>query len=108
LAGISATVVGVGAGILGTVLYLRGTEKLHDYQAAIESNGKIPWNPDNENWRTTRDAGVGFLVASGVGVVGGITMFLIGSRPGDDRGSAARIALVPGMGSVALWCQGAF
>jgi hypothetical protein len=85
VAGISTAAVGVVAGVLGVVLYERGTNELHDYQAAVNSDGKIPWNPGDQNWESTRNTGVALLIAGGAAVAGGVTLFLVGrSRAAND------------------------
>jgi hypothetical protein len=98
IAGIATAAVGVAAGVLGALLYERGVNKLHDYQAAVNSNGTIPWNPSDQNWEQTRNAGVGLLIAGGVAAAGGVTLFMIGRHLGNDDVAGGQVSLAPNAG----------
>jgi hypothetical protein len=96
IAGVTTAVVGVAAGIVGAFLYAQGTSELHEYQTAINSNGAIPWNPRDENWEGTRNAGVALLVVGGVGIAGGVSLFLLGNHE-RDAGEKVSLTAAPGV-----------
>jgi hypothetical protein len=108
IAGITTAIVGVASCVVGVVLYQQGTTKLDDYQAAIRSDGKIPWNSADENWEAERNLGLGFLIAGGVAVAGGVTLFLIGHHAEHDQVGSGQFSFVSGARSGFLSYRGSF
>jgi hypothetical protein len=93
IAGIATAAAGVVAGVVGIVFYEQGQSKLHDYQNAIKTNA--PWNPQDEDWESTRNTGVALLVAGGVAVVGGAGLFLLGNH---QREAAEKVSFTAAPG----------
>jgi hypothetical protein len=102
IGGLATAVLGAAAGTLGLVYYERGMSELHEYKAAVASKGAIPWNPRDDNWRSTRSRGVGLMIGGGIGLVGGVSLFLLAGRRGQAETQTSRIALIPGSDSAAL------
>lgn len=94
IAGIATSAAGVAAVVLGAVLYERGMNELHDYRAAVNSDGRIPWNPSDQSWESTRNTGVALLIAGGVAAAGGVTLFLVGRSRANEE-AAGQISLLP-------------
>ena len=108
IAGLATAVVGVAAGVLGAVLYKQGTNKLHDYQAAVKSDGKIPWNPNDDNWEGTRNTGVTLLIAGGVAAAAGVTLFVVGKRHPNDETVGGQVSFLPQAGGGFFSYRGRF
>jgi hypothetical protein len=102
IGGGATAILGAAVGILGVVYYERGMSELHEYKAAVASDGAIPWNPRDDDWRSNRDRGVGLMIGGAVGLVGGVTLFLLAGRSGHDEAQMSRMTLVPGSDSAVL------
>jgi hypothetical protein len=107
VAGIATAAVGVAAVAVGGIFYDRGVSELHDYQAAIRSDGKTPWNPADQNWESTRNWGAVGLVAGGVAVAGGLSLFLLGSTIRTEAPGTG-VSFVSGSGVRLLCFRGFF
>ncbi len=108
IAGIAATAVGVAAVVVGAIFYERGQSELHDYQSAIRSDGKIPWNSNDQNWESTRNGGVFGLVAGGVAVAGGMSLFLLSGVASRAETPGTGLSFVSGSGVQLLSYRGGF
>lgn len=106
IAGVATAVVGAAAGVLGAVFYEQGASKLHEYQAAIR--GGLPWNPQDGDWEGTRNKGVALLIAGGVGVVGGATLFFLAGHETHDPGAGERVSVAAAPGAAFLSYRRAF
>jgi hypothetical protein len=103
IGGVATAVLGAAAGVLGIVYYEQGTSKLHEYQAAVASNGAIPWNPRDADWQSTRDKGVGFMIGGAVGLAGGAALFLFAGGNGNaDAGKAGQVSVASTANSAVL------
>jgi hypothetical protein len=102
ISGIATAAVGVAAGVLGGVFYERGVNELHDYRAAVNSDGKIAWNPSDQNWEKTRNAGVALLIAGGVAAAGGVTLFVLGKYHASDEPAGGQISFLPNSGGASF------
>jgi hypothetical protein len=108
IAGVAATAVGVAALVVGAILYGKGTSELHDYQTAIKSDGKIPWNSQDQNWESTRNAGSAFLVSGGVALAGGLCLYFLNGSPAPENTVGSGLSLAAGAGSSLLSYGGTF
>jgi hypothetical protein len=108
IAGVATAVVGAAAGVLGAVFYERGTTQLHEYQTAIRSNGAVRWNPQDGNWEGTRNQGVTLLIAGGVGVVGGATLFVLGIHEVHEQRAGEKVSVAVAPGAALLSYRGSF
>jgi hypothetical protein len=108
IAGAATTAIGVASSVLGVVLYEQGSAKLRDYQAAIRSDGKVPWNPADEDWETKHNWGVGFLIAGGMTAAGGVALFLVGQHTDHARTEGGDLSFVAGSGFGLLSYRGSF
>jgi hypothetical protein len=108
IAGIASMAVGVAAVVAGGIFYERGVSELHDYQAAIRSDGQIPWNPNDQNWESTRNWGVAGLVAGGVAVAGGVSLFLLSGSANRPETPGTGVSFVSGSGVRLLSLRGSF
>jgi hypothetical protein len=70
--------------------------RLHDYQAAVNSNGKIAWNPSDQNWEQTRNDGAALLIAGGVAAASGVVLFVIGRSHASDYNAGGQVSFAPG------------
>jgi hypothetical protein len=108
VAAIASIAVGVAAVVAGGIFYERGVSELHDYQAAIRSDGQIPWNPNDQNWESTRNWAVAGLVAGGVAVAGGVSLFLLGGSANRAETPGTGVSFVSGSGERLLSFRGSF
>jgi hypothetical protein len=108
VAGVASMAVGAVAVAAGIIFYERGLSELHDYQAAIRSDGKIPWNPNDQNWESTRNGGLVGLVAGGVALAGGLGLFLLSGRPDREQPTSSGVSFVFGSGVRLLSYRGWF
>jgi hypothetical protein len=97
--------VGVASAIAGVVLYAKGSSKLDEYRRAVNSDGQIPWNPDDENWKTMQTAGIVAIAAGGAAIVGGAALFLLA---GPTAPRAEGVAFVASPHAAGLCYHGAF
>lgn len=106
IGGVALAATGVAAGIVGGIFYVQGNSKLDDYRKAVNSNGQIPWNPDDENWSATRTKGVVLLAAGGVAILGGAALFLLGAPKAAE--GEAHVSFIPGAGLGFVSYRGTF
>ena len=108
IAGITTAAVGVASCALGLLFYEQGTTKLNDYQAAIRSDGTIPWNPADQDWETKRHEGIGFLIAGGVAAAAGVSLFLVGNHAEANEAGGGKLSFASGSGFAFLSYRGSF
>jgi len=106
IGGVALAATGLAAGIVGGIFCAQGNAKLNDYRKAVNSNGQIPWNPEDENWSATRTKGVVLLAAGGVAILGGAALFLLGAPKAAE--GEAHVSFIPGAGLGVLSYRGTF
>ncbi len=108
IAGIATAAAGVASCALGAFFYEQGTTKLHDYQAAVRSDGRIPWNPADQDWETKRHEGIGFLIAGGLAAAGGVSLYLVGNHAEANEAGGGKLSFVSASGFAFLSYRGSF
>jgi hypothetical protein len=106
VAGIAVAAVGVAASVVGGVLLSQGLSKRDAYNAAIQSKGKTPYDPNFATWTTLRDEGIACLVGGGVAIAAGVGTYLYGRTLEHDGGTS--VSFLPGSGFGVLTYRRAF
>jgi hypothetical protein len=97
VAGIAVGAAGVGAAIVGGILYAQGNSKKKSIEDAAAGGGD--YDPSKGNWESLRNAGVGFMIGGGVAIAGGVGLFIAGKKAGSSEAPATvSFAPMPGLG----------
>jgi hypothetical protein len=106
IGGVALAATGIAAGIAGGIFYVQGNAKLDDYRKAVNSDGQIPWNPEDENWNATRTKGIVLMAAGGVAILGGAALFILGAPKAAE--GEAHVSFIPGAGRGFVSYRGTF
>jgi hypothetical protein len=99
VAGVAVAAVGVATAIVGGVLYAKGVSERDDLRNAINSEGAIPYDPQDASWQSRRDTGGALLIGGGVAVVGGACLYALGWRAKNAEGAGTVVLTAgPGLG----------